>query len=227
MADTATVLTDGRWLPQAAVLAFGTFAVGTDAFVIAGLLPEISHSCPSASRRPASWSACSPSRTRCSRRCSPLLAALTGNWSRRTVLVTALLVFAAGNVATAVVSGHLMVLAATRPAPDRDQRARRPPGARRTEARRPRRRPVRRRRVARHLGRLRAHRGGGRLVRLHHRTAGPVRRPRHRGGSASATWTPPWRSPRSSSTRAGSGGWDSRRRGRRVGVARLGVGTDL
>src|SRR5215831_14873417 len=32
------------WRTSAMVLAFGTFAVGTDAFVIAGLLPDISRS---------------------------------------------------------------------------------------------------------------------------------------------------------------------------------------
>ncbi|HWN35367.1 MAG TPA: MFS transporter, partial [Pseudonocardia sp.] len=109
MADSASVLTNGRWLPQVAVLAFGTFAVGTDAFVIAGLLPAISHSLSvsvgAAGQLVSVFSIAYAV-------LSPVLAALTGNWSRRTVLVTALLVFAAGNVATAVVPGYPLVLAA-------------------------------------------------------------------------------------------------------------------
>jgi hypothetical protein len=44
VADPAPVLAGPRWLPQVTVLASGTFAVGTDAFVIAGLLPDISRS---------------------------------------------------------------------------------------------------------------------------------------------------------------------------------------
>ena len=44
MADSDRVRTGDRWLPDVSVLAFGAFAVGTDAFVIAGLLPAISDS---------------------------------------------------------------------------------------------------------------------------------------------------------------------------------------
>lgn len=109
MADSTPVLTGTRWLPQVAVLAFGTFTVGTDAFVIAGLLPDISRSLSvsvaTAGQLVSVFSIAYAV-------LSPVLAALTGNWSRRTVLVTALLVFAAGNVATALVPSYPLVLAA-------------------------------------------------------------------------------------------------------------------
>lgn len=109
MADSAPVLTDSRWLSQVAVLAFGTFAVGTDAFVIAGLLPDISHSLSvsvaAAGQLVSVFSFAYAV-------LSPVLAALTGGWSRRTALVTALLVFAVGNVATALMPSYPLVLAA-------------------------------------------------------------------------------------------------------------------
>ena len=103
------LVTDRRWRPQVAVLAFGAFAVGTDAFVIAGLLPDISRSLSvsvgAAGQLVSVFSLAYAV-------LSPMLAALTGHWSRRAVLVAALLVFAVGNVATALVPGYPLVLAA-------------------------------------------------------------------------------------------------------------------
>jgi len=91
------------------MLAFGTFVVGTDAFVIAGLLPAISHdlsvSIAAAGQLVSVFSFAYAV-------LSPVLVALTGGWSRRTVLITALLVFAAGNVATALMPTYPLVLAA-------------------------------------------------------------------------------------------------------------------
>ena len=109
MADSTRVRTGNRWLPHVSVLAFGAFAVGTDAFVIAGLLPAISDSLSvsvaAAGQMVSVFSIAYAV-------LSPVLAALTGGWSRRTVLITALLVFAVGNVATALVPGYALVLAA-------------------------------------------------------------------------------------------------------------------
>ncbi|MBV8932739.1 MAG: MFS transporter [Kutzneria sp.] len=109
MATRALTTPNSGWRAQAAVLAFGTFAVGTDAFVIAGVLPAVSRSLSvsiaAAGQLVSVFSIAYAA-------LSPVLAALTGNWSRRTVLVAALLVFAAGNVATALVPGYLLVLAA-------------------------------------------------------------------------------------------------------------------
>lgn len=109
MADSLRVRTGDRWLPHVSVLAFGAFAVGTDAFVIAGLLPAIgdslSVSVAAAGQMVSVFSIAYAV-------LSPVLAALTGGWSRRTVLITALLVFAVGNMATALVPGYALVLAA-------------------------------------------------------------------------------------------------------------------
>ncbi|MFJ9948408.1 MFS transporter [Kitasatospora sp. NPDC091207] len=96
------------WGPPAMLLALGTFAVGTDAFVIAGLLPDIAgslHVDVAAAGQLVSVFAIAYAVL------SPVLAALTSTWSRRTVLVTALLVFGVGNVVTAVAPGYGLVLA--------------------------------------------------------------------------------------------------------------------
>ncbi|UQA94116.1 MFS transporter [Streptomyces halobius] len=89
------------------VLALGTFAVGTDAFVIAGLLPDISRSLhvdiAAAGQLVSVFSIAYAL-------LSPVLAALTGRWSRRRVLVTALGIFAVGNVVTALAPGYALVL---------------------------------------------------------------------------------------------------------------------
>ncbi|MFF9086042.1 MFS transporter [Streptomyces sp. NPDC014991] len=108
MTDTAQADHGERWRPHAMVLALGTFAVGTDAFVIAGLLPDISRSLhvdTAAAGQLVSVFAIAYALL------SPVLAALTGNWSRRRVLVTALAVFAVGNVVTALAPGYPLVLA--------------------------------------------------------------------------------------------------------------------
>ncbi|WP_280398543.1 MFS transporter [Nocardia carnea] len=98
-----------RWRSHAAVLALGTFAVGTDAFVIAGLLPDISdslHVSVGAAGQLVSVFSMAYALL------SPVLAALTSTWSRRTVLITALLIFALGNGVTALAPDYGAVLAA-------------------------------------------------------------------------------------------------------------------
>ncbi|MER8028852.1 MFS transporter [Streptomyces bauhiniae] len=97
------------WRTHACVLALGTFAVGTDAFVIAGLLPDISDSLGvsvgAAGQLVSVFSLAYAL-------LSPVLAALTSHWSRRTVLITALAVFAVGNVMTALAPDYALVLTA-------------------------------------------------------------------------------------------------------------------
>ncbi|WP_329485910.1 MFS transporter [Kitasatospora sp. NBC_01246] len=108
MTDPADASPAAPWGPAAMLLALGTFAVGTDAFVIAGLLPDIAgslHVDVAAAGQLVSVFALAYAVL------SPVLAALTGTWSRRTVLVTALLVFGVGNVVTAVAPGYGLVLA--------------------------------------------------------------------------------------------------------------------
>ncbi|GCD43927.1 MFS transporter [Streptomyces paromomycinus] len=97
------------WRFHGAVLAAGTFVVGTDAFVIAGVLPGIAadlHVGLSAAGQLVTVFAVAYAVL------SPLLAACTAGWSRRTVLITALAVFALGNAATALSPGYPAALAA-------------------------------------------------------------------------------------------------------------------
>ncbi|RSN05609.1 MFS transporter [Nonomuraea sp. WAC 01424] len=97
-----------RWRPHAAVLAFGAFAVGTDGFVVAGLLPAIAaslHVTVAAAGQLVTVFAIAYAVS------APVLAALTTSWPRRRVLVTALALFAAGNAVTALASGYGLVLA--------------------------------------------------------------------------------------------------------------------
>ncbi|MFK8848224.1 MFS transporter [Streptomyces sp. Ac-502] len=107
MAPAATG--SGSWRFHGAVLAAGTFVVGTDAFVIAGVLPGIAadlHVGLGAAGQLVTVFAVAYAVL------SPLLAALTARWSRRTVLITALVVFALGNAATALAPGYPAALAA-------------------------------------------------------------------------------------------------------------------
>ena len=98
-----------RWRRHAVVLAFGTFAVGTDAFVIAGVIPSIGRSLhvsvAAAGQLVTVFSIAYAV-------LSPVLAALTSRLSRRTVLVAALGIFAVGNVATALAPSYALVLLA-------------------------------------------------------------------------------------------------------------------
>ncbi|MCP2256515.1 MFS transporter, DHA1 family, arabinose polymer transporter [Streptoalloteichus tenebrarius] len=97
-----------HWRAHAAVLALGTFAVGTDAFVIAGVLPDIAGeldvSVGAAGQLVSVFSLAYAL-------LAPVLSALTAHWSRRSVLVTALVVFAVGNAVTALAPGYALVLA--------------------------------------------------------------------------------------------------------------------
>jgi MFS transporter, DHA1 family, inner membrane transport protein len=96
-----------RWRPHVAVLAFGAFAVGTDGFVVAGLLPAI------AASYDVSVGAAGQLVTVFSIAyavLAPILAVLTASWSRRTVLVAALVVFAVGNAVTALAPDYGLAL---------------------------------------------------------------------------------------------------------------------
>lgn len=91
------------------LLAAGGFAVGTSAYVTSGVLPDI------AAELEVSISAAGQLSTAFALSYalgSPLLAVLTGRWERRTLLVTALLVAAAGNVLAAVAPGYGLLLVA-------------------------------------------------------------------------------------------------------------------
>lgn len=89
----------GRGLRFTLILAAGTFAVGTDAFVVAGLLPDM------AAALRVSTAAAGQSVTVFAISyavLAPVLSTLTARLPRRTLLVAALLVLAAGNLLSAV-----------------------------------------------------------------------------------------------------------------------------
>ncbi|WP_131742487.1 MFS transporter [Actinomadura roseirufa] len=90
------------------VLALGTFAIGTDSFVVAGILPEIADSLE------VSRSAAGQLITAYALAYAlfgPVMAAATARWPRRRVLLTGLAVFCAGNLATALLPAYGLVLA--------------------------------------------------------------------------------------------------------------------
>ncbi|MEU7615169.1 MFS transporter [Micromonospora rifamycinica] len=92
------------------ILATGTFAVGTDAFVVAGLLPDL------AAELRVSTAAAGQSVTVFAISyaiLAPVLSTVTARLPRRTLLVAALLVLAAGNLVSAV-ADTLPVLVAGR-----------------------------------------------------------------------------------------------------------------
>ena len=92
------------------ILALGTFAIGTDAFIIGGILPRIAHDLSvSVGRTGLVVSAFSLSYAVG----SPLVAALSARWRRSTVIVGGLAVFAAANLLSAV-SPTFACLLATR-----------------------------------------------------------------------------------------------------------------
>jgi predicted MFS family arabinose efflux permease len=92
------------------ILALGTFAIGTDAFIIGGILPQIAHDLSvSVGRTGLVVSAFSLSYAVG----SPLVAALSARWRRSTVIVGGLAVFAAANLLSAV-SPTFACLLATR-----------------------------------------------------------------------------------------------------------------
>jgi MFS transporter, DHA1 family, inner membrane transport protein len=88
------------------VLALATFGIGTDNYVVAGILPQVAQSfdvtAAAAGQFVTAYSLSYAIAT-------PLLATLTANWSRRRVLVAGLIIFIAGNILT--VMQHLFPLA--------------------------------------------------------------------------------------------------------------------
>lgn len=109
MAENEGSVGASGWRARAAVLALGTFAVGTDGFIIVGLLPEI-HTTLYVSISAAGQMVSVFSITYAL--LGPVLAALTGKWPRRTVLVTGIALLAVGNAVTASVRNFGLVLVA-------------------------------------------------------------------------------------------------------------------
>lgn len=95
-------------LTRTLVLALGTFAVGTDAFVLAGFLPDVAtslHSSTAGAGQAVTVFAAAYAIA------SPVVATLTARFPRRVLLVAALLVLAAANAASALAPSLPFLLA--------------------------------------------------------------------------------------------------------------------
>lgn len=97
-----------RGLRATFVLALGTFAVGTDAYVVAGFLPAMAGSLD-VSESTAGQSATVFALTYAV--CSPVLATLAARVERRTLLVSALAVLTAANLLTALAPTFPLLMA--------------------------------------------------------------------------------------------------------------------
>jgi predicted MFS family arabinose efflux permease len=94
--------------PRTYLLAAGAFAVGTSGYIVSGVLPAVSHdlnvSTATAGQLVTAFAIAYAI-------ASPLLAAATGRWERRRLLVVALLVSAAGNAMAALAPSYELLLA--------------------------------------------------------------------------------------------------------------------
>ncbi|MGV9326456.1 MFS transporter [Streptosporangium sandarakinum] len=104
-----SVLPTGPARKPVLLLSLGTFALGTDAFVISGVLPVIGQSLGvgvgAAGQLITIFSGVYAL-------AAPVLAVLTGNWNRRTALFVAMAVFVAANLLAAVATNYpIMVVA--------------------------------------------------------------------------------------------------------------------
>ncbi|GAA3842450.1 MFS transporter [Saccharothrix violaceirubra] len=91
------------------LLAFGAFTVGTSGYIVAGVLPAVSaelHVSHATAGQLLTAFAIAYAVS------SPVLAALTGRWERRTLLVAALLVSALGNAFAAIAPNYPLLLVA-------------------------------------------------------------------------------------------------------------------
>ncbi|KAA8997339.1 MFS transporter [Affinibrenneria salicis] len=95
--------------PKIAILTLGTFAIGTDGFVIAGVMQDM------AGQLNVTLSAAGELVTVFAwvyALSSPLIASLTARWSRRRLLTGAMLVFVVGNIAGALANSYGQMMAA-------------------------------------------------------------------------------------------------------------------
>ncbi|WP_280724700.1 MFS transporter [Kitasatospora sp. MAA4] len=108
MSDSDTTSPGRGWRARTALLTLGAFAVGTDGFVIVGLLPEMTKSLKISMAEAGQLVSVF---TLAYAILSPVLATLTSKWSRRRVLVTALVLLGAGNAITALAQSYGLILA--------------------------------------------------------------------------------------------------------------------
>jgi predicted MFS family arabinose efflux permease len=90
------------------ILAVGTFSIGTDSYVVAGILPQVAKSFSTSVAAAAQFvSVYSVSYAVF----TPIMATIAANWPRRRVLLLGLLAFAASNVLTATAPTFELALA--------------------------------------------------------------------------------------------------------------------
>ena len=90
------------------ILALGTFSIGTDSYVVAGILPQVAKSFSTSVAAAAQFvSVYSVSYAVF----TPVMATITANWARRRVLLLGLLAFVGSNVLTATVPTFGLALA--------------------------------------------------------------------------------------------------------------------
>jgi predicted MFS family arabinose efflux permease len=97
------------WRPRVVILSVGTFVIGTDAFIVAGVQPDISSVLgvdATAVGQLITVFAITYAVA------SPVLGALTGRWERRQLLLAALAIFVVGNVLAAVTPNYGWMLVA-------------------------------------------------------------------------------------------------------------------
>ncbi|MEO3873329.1 MFS transporter [Nonomuraea sp. B12E4] len=90
------------------VLALGVFVVGTDSFVIAGILPAMAESLQVSTTTAGQLIT---AYALAYALLSPVMGAITANWPRKRLLLVGLTVFTLGNMATAVLPVYALVLA--------------------------------------------------------------------------------------------------------------------
>ncbi|CCH35008.1 MFS transporter [Actinosynnema sp. NPDC047251] len=91
------------------LLTAGAFAIGTSGYIVSGVLPAVSRELDVTHATAGQLLTAFAIAYAVS---SPLLAALTGRWERRTLLVAALAVSAVGNLAAALAPNYPLLLAA-------------------------------------------------------------------------------------------------------------------
>lgn len=107
-AATTPLLRAPPWLPSALVLACGTFAMGTDSFVLAGVMPQIAsglHVSVGAAGQSVAAFALTYAVA------APLLAALAGRAPRKPLMGAALVLFALANIGSAASTTLAQLLA--------------------------------------------------------------------------------------------------------------------
>lgn len=105
--DVTSMTASGRSGGQVSLLALGTFAVGTDAFVVAGFLPEMAGEL-GVTEATAGYSV--TVFAICYAVFSPLLATVTATAPRRRLLVAALVVLGLANLGTALAPGFALLM---------------------------------------------------------------------------------------------------------------------